>query len=147
MRIRDRQHAIIVFCFIVESWVHIGTPSQSGSQNGGTPGSVTPQLLPEDYLRLLREAQRESSDSSTRVSPRSSPKSPPNSPIQGNSLIEWQSYYVNSSDSRNVSFFSIQIITVNLNELIIRFYFQFFLDFIKDEVAFLCMSFQLYSLL
>ncbi|XP_022915015.1 BCL2/adenovirus E1B 19 kDa protein-interacting protein 3 isoform X2 [Onthophagus taurus] len=78
-----------------ESWVHIG--SSCGSQGGGTPGSVTPQLNPEEYIRLLREAQRESNSSSARVSPRSSPKSPPNSPVQGTPLImEWQSYYLNT---------------------------------------------------
>lgn len=86
-----------------ESWVHIGTPSLNGSQSEGTPGSVTPQLMPEEYLRLLREAQRESNNSSTRVSPRSSPKSPPNSPVQGTPLImEWQSYYLNN-ESKNVN--------------------------------------------
>lgn len=47
--------------------------SVSGSSHGsggagGTPGSVTPQLTAEEYLRLLREAQRESNQSSARVS-------------------------------------------------------------------------------
>merc|ERR1711911_464187 len=51
-------------------------------------GSPAPSNNPEDYLRLLREAQRESNQSSALVSlastrknsPRSTPKSPPNSP-------------------------------------------------------------------
>lgn len=86
----------------LESWVHIASNSRSGSQGGGTPGSVTPQLNVEEYLRLLREAQRESNESSARVSPRSSPKSPPNSPVQGTPFMEWQSYYVNA-EPRHVS--------------------------------------------
>lgn len=94
---------------ISESWVHIATGSNSGSSTQsliggmgggcGTPaaGTITPQLTPEDCIRLLREAQRESNNSSARVSPRGSPKSPPNSPVSmGTPLImEWQSYYVN----------------------------------------------------
>lgn len=89
--------------------MHIGgTTSLSGSQ-GGTPGSVTPHVNGEEYIRLLREAQRESNNSSTRVSPRSSPKSPPNSPVQGTPMImEWQSYYMNS-EQKDVS--------VNYNKL------------------------------
>ncbi|KAF2884390.1 hypothetical protein ILUMI_21769 [Ignelater luminosus] len=97
-----------------ESWVDISASSTCGSQGGGTPGSVTPQLPAEEYLRLLREAQRESNQSSARVSlagsrrdsPRSSPKSPPNSPVQGTPLImEWQSYYMNT-ESKDDDLFS-----------------------------------------
>jgi len=63
---------------IVESWVDV-------CEN---PTSPAPSNNPEDYLRLLREAQRESNQSSALVSlastrknsPRSTPKSPPNSP-------------------------------------------------------------------
>lgn len=50
-----------------ESWVDI-TTSAASSGAGGTPGSVTPQIPAEEYLRLLREAQRESNQSSARVS-------------------------------------------------------------------------------
>jgi len=61
-----------------ESWVDV-------CEN---PTSPAPSNNPEDYLRLLREAQRESNQSSALVSlastrknsPRSTPKSPPNSP-------------------------------------------------------------------
>lgn len=93
---------IIISCFEIESWVHVGPASGSGSQGGGTPGSVTPQLNVEEYLRLLREAQRESNESSARVSSRSSPKSPPNSPVQGTPLMEWQSYYVNTEPRHGI---------------------------------------------
>ncbi|KAK9723143.1 BNIP3 [Popillia japonica] len=90
-----------------ESWVHVGTSSLSGSQSGGTPGSVTPQIPAEECLRLLREAQRESNSSSARVSPRSSPKSPPNSPVQETPLImEWQSYYLNTEAKDDGEFFT-----------------------------------------
>lgn len=68
-----------------ESWVEVGEPSASP-----LPTDRTQQLAhgPEDYLRLLREAQRDSNQSSAIVSlastrknsPHSSPKSPPNSP-------------------------------------------------------------------
>lgn len=101
----------ILNIFFTESWVDV-TASTYSFQSGGTPGSVTPQLPAEEYLRLLREAQRESNQSSARVSlagsrrdsPRSSPKSPPNSPVQGTPLImEWQSYYMNS-ESKDVSY-------------------------------------------
>ncbi|GJQ67795.1 hypothetical protein Trydic_g21092 [Trypoxylus dichotomus] len=90
-----------------ESWVHIGTPSLTGSQSGGTPGSVTPQIPAEECLRLLREAQRESNSSSARVSPRSSPKSPPNSPVQDTPLImEWHSYYLNTETKDDGEFYT-----------------------------------------
>ena len=85
-----------------ESWVDVDSRSICSSQGGGTPASVTQQLVTEDYLRLLREAQRESNQSSARVSlagsRRDSPKSPPNSPVQGGTpmIMEWQSYYINS---------------------------------------------------
>lgn len=89
-----------------ESWVHIQPNSGSGSQGERTPGSVTPQLSVDEYLRLLREAQRESNESSARVSPRSSPKSPPNSPVQGTPFMEWQSYYVNTEPRHEVDVFN-----------------------------------------
>ncbi|KAB0801277.1 hypothetical protein PPYR_05631 [Photinus pyralis] len=98
-----------------ESWVDVTASSTCGSQGGGTPGSVTPQVSAEEYLRLLREAQRESNQSSARVSlagsrrdsPRSSPKSPPNSPVQGTPLImEWQSYYMNSEAKEEADLFN-----------------------------------------
>lgn len=98
-----------------ESWVDITSLSGSSGGAGGTPGSVTPQISAEEYLRLLREAQRESNQSSARVSlagsrrdsPRSSPKSPPNSPVQGTPMVvEWQSYYMNSESNNDSDLYS-----------------------------------------
>ncbi|GLV43255.1 BNIP3 [Carabus blaptoides fortunei] len=101
-----------------ESWVDITSvsgSSQGSGVAGGTPGSVTPHLTADEYLRLLREAQRESNQSSARVSlagsrrdsPRSSPKSPPNSPVQGTPLVvEWQSYYMNTESKDDADLYS-----------------------------------------
>nr|CAH0113155.1 unnamed protein product [Daphnia galeata] len=69
---------------VVESWVEV-------SEQPTSPTAERPTHLPhgpDDYLRLLREAQRDSNQSSALVSlastrknsPHSSPKSPPNSP-------------------------------------------------------------------
>ncbi|KAK2705619.1 BCL2/adenovirus E1B 19 kDa protein-interacting protein 3-like isoform X2 [Artemia franciscana] len=70
-----------------KSWVDL----TSNNMIPRTPDRVTPPLCgvpPEEYLKLLREAQRDSNTSSALMSlastrknsPHSSPKSPPNSP-------------------------------------------------------------------
>jgi len=69
---------------VAESWVEVAEQSVSPAPSDR---AFIPQG-PEDYLRLLREAQRDSNQSSALVSlastrknsPHSSPKSPPNSP-------------------------------------------------------------------
>lgn len=85
-----------------ESWVDVSDlPASPAPSDRGSGGSNAP----EDYLRLLREAQRESNQSSALVSlastrknsPHSSPKSPPNSPntepaVDGEEL---KGFYIN----------------------------------------------------
>lgn len=76
---------------VAESWVDVGGDNPVSPPPMSSDRLVNPQGVvagPEDYLRLLREAQRESNQSSALVSlastrknsPHSSPKSPPNSP-------------------------------------------------------------------
>jgi len=69
---------------VAESWVEVADQPASPAPSD----RVFVPHGPEDYLRLLREAQRDSNQSSALVSlastrknsPHSSPKSPPNSP-------------------------------------------------------------------
>jgi len=96
---------------VAESWVEVtDQPTSPAPFDRSNPQGVGP----DDYLRLLREAQRESNQSSAIVSlastrknsPHSSPKSPPNSPntepaIEGEEL---KGIYINyhSKDEVNI---------------------------------------------
>lgn len=86
---------------VAESWVEVSDPPTSP-----IPGRAAHLPHgPEDYLRLLREAQRDSNQSSALVSlastrknsPHSSPKSPPNSPNTEpiNEGEELKGFYIN----------------------------------------------------
>jgi len=90
-----------------ESWVEVTDPLPISPAPSERPQAVGP----EDYLRLLREAQRESNQSSALVSlastrknsPHSSPKSPPNSPNtepagEGDEL---KGFYINYHETKD----------------------------------------------